>query len=68
MVEVYSRNVVSNFKYTIKAVTIFMSRIVLKRLNVFYKHLFRKMEKQLKCYAKLNADIDFLLHIVITLT
>ena len=50
MVEVYNRNVVSNFKYTIKAVTIFMSRIVLKRLNADHKLLFRKLEKDLKYY------------------
>ena len=60
MVEVYNRNVVSNFKYTIKAVTIFMSRIVLKRLNVNHKLLFKKLEKDLKYYTKLNADIQFL--------
>ena len=59
MVEVYNRNV-SNFKYTIKAVTIFMSRIVLKRLNADHKLLFRKLEKDLKYYTKLNADIQFL--------
>ena len=50
MVEVYNRNVVSNFKYTIKAVTIFISRIVLKRLNADHKLLFRKLEKDLKYY------------------
>ena len=50
MVEVYNRNV-SNFKYTIKAVTIFMSRIVLKRLNADHKVLFRKLEKDLKYYS-----------------
>ena len=50
MVEVYNRNVVSNFIYTIKAVTIFMSRIVLKRLNVDHKLLFSKLEKDLKYY------------------
>ena len=61
MVEVYNWNVVSNFKYTIKAVTIFMSRIVLKRLNVDHKLLFRKLEKDLKYYTKLNADIQLLL-------
>ena len=60
MVEVYNRNVVSNFKYTIKAVTIFMSRIILKRLNVDHKLLFKKLEKDLKYYTKLNADIQFL--------
>ena len=59
MVEVYNQNVVSNFKYTIKAVTIFMSRIVLKRLNVDHKLLFKKLEKDLKYYTKLNADIQF---------
>ena len=59
MVEVYNRNIVSNFKYTIKAVTIFMSIIVLKHLNVHHKLLFRKLEKDLKYYTKLNADIQF---------
>ena len=47
MVEVYNRNVVSNFKYIIKAVTILMSRIVLKRLNVDHKLLFRKSWKKI---------------------
>ena len=51
MVEVYNRNVVSNFRYTIKAVTIFMSRIVLKHLNVDHKLLFRKLEKDLEYYT-----------------
>ena len=51
MVEVYNRNVVSNFKYTIKAGTIFMSKIVLKRLND-HKLLFRKLEKDLKYYNR----------------
>ena len=59
MVEVYNRNVVSNFKYTIKVVTIFMARIVLQRLNADHKLLFRKLEKDLKYYTKLNADIQF---------
>ena len=52
MVEVYNRNVVSNFKYTIKAVTIFMSRIVLQCLNADHNFLFRKLEKDLKYYTK----------------
>ena len=56
MVEVYNLNVVSNFRYTIKAVTIFMSRIVLKRLNVDHKLLFRKLEKDLKYYTKSNCE------------
>ena len=61
MVEVYNRNVMSNFKYTIKAVTIFMSRIVLKSLNADHKLLFKKLEKDLKdFFTKLNADILFL--------
>ena len=36
-----------------------MSRIVLKRLNADYKFLFRKLEKDLKYYTKLNADFIF---------
>ena len=60
MVEVYNQNIVLNFKYTIKAVTIFMSRIILKRLNADHKLLFKKLEKDLKYYTKLNADIHFL--------
>ena len=52
MVEVYNRNVVSNFKYTITAVAIFKSRIVFKRLNVDHKLLFMKLEKDLKYYMK----------------
>ena len=59
MVDVYNRNVVSNFKYIIKAVTIFISRIVLKRLNADHKLLFRKLKKDLMYYTKLNADIQF---------
>ena len=66
MVEVYNRNVVCNFKYTIKAVTIVMSRIVLKRLNADHKLLFRKLEKDLKYYTKLNSDIQFLLLLLST--
>ena len=58
MVEVYNRNVVSNFKYTIKAVTIFISRIVLKRLNADHKLLFRKLEKDLKYYLLLYKLIQ----------
>ena len=65
MVEVYNRNVVSKFKYAIKAVTIFMSRIVLKRLNVDHKLLYMKLEKDLKYYTKLNTDIQFLKKIII---
>ena len=60
MVEVYNRDFVTNFKYTIKAVTVFMSRIVLKRLNVDHKLLFWKLEKDLKYYTKLNGDIHVL--------
>ena len=66
MVEVYNRNVVSNFKYTIKAVTIFMLRFVLKRLNADHKLLFRKLEKDITYYTKLNADVHFLCQFVCT--
>ena len=60
MVEVYNRNGVSNFKYTIKAVTIFMSRIVLKRRNADHKLLFRKLEKDLRYYNNNNNYIIYL--------
>ena len=36
-----------------------MSRIVLKRLNADHKLLFKKLEKYLEYYTKLNADIHF---------
>ena len=58
MVEVYNQNVVTDFKYTIKAVTIFMSRIVLKRLNADHKLLFRKLEK--KSYGVNALQLNFL--------
>ena len=36
-----------------------MSRIIVNKLNVLHKIIFRKPEKNLKCFIKLDADIKF---------
>ena len=56
MAKVCDRNVNVNFNYSIKAVVIFMSRIVVNKQSVFHKILFRMLEKDLKCFI----DIKFL--------
>ena len=37
-----------------------MSRIIVNKLSVLQKILFIKLEKNLKCFIKLDADIKFL--------
>ena len=37
-----------------------MSRIIVNKLSVLHKILFRKLEKNLNSFIKLDADIKFL--------
>ena len=60
MTAVCSRNVVINFKYTIKALIMFNSKIVLIRIDFERKCLFCKLEKDLMLFTKIYADIQFL--------
>ena len=60
MARVFGRNVNVNFNYCTKAVILFMSRIIVNKLSVLHKILFRKLKKNLKCFIKLDADIKFL--------
>ena len=59
MAKVCGRNVHVNFNYCSKAVVLFMSMIVVNKLRAFHTILFRKREKDLKYFIKLNVDIQF---------
>ena len=61
MAEVYGLNIVMNFKYTIYAVSIFMSRIILQKLET-HRSQFRNFEKEFKLWWQ-----RYLLHICKTL-
>ena len=60
MAKVCGQNINVNFNYCRKAVILFMSRIVVNKLSAVHKILFRKLENDLKCFIKLDADIQFL--------
>ena len=57
MAEVYRRKFV---KYTLTAVTLFYSGIILKKLTTENKTTFRKLEKSVKLSVKCDADIKFI--------
>ena len=50
MAKVCGRNINVNFNYCIKAVIHFMYKIVINKQTAFHKVLFRKLEKDLKCF------------------
>ena len=60
MTEVYRRKLALD-KYTpaLTAVTLFYSRIILKKLTTENKTTFRKLEKSVKFNVKCDADIKF---------
>ena len=60
MAEAYRRKLVLD-KYTLilTAVTLFYSRIILKKLTTENKTTFRKFEKSVKFSVKCDADIKF---------
>jgi len=68
MVTVDDRNVITlNTKFNIienlffsKAVILFFSRIILRKLDSLSKNIFRKVERNIKLNIKLNADSNFL--------
>ena len=64
MARVFGRNVNVNFNYCTKAVIFFMSRIIVNKLSVLHKILFRKLEKNLKCFIKLHGDIKFFINYI----
>jgi len=43
-----------------KAVTLFLSRIIISKIDIVSKTKFRKVERFMKLFTKLNADLDFL--------
>lgn len=47
------------FNRKIYAICVFYSRIVLKKLKNQPKNNFRELEKEIKHYYKIKADIDF---------
>ena len=51
---------------TLTAVTLFYSRIILKKLTTENKTTFRKLEKSVKFSVKCDADIKFINCIVIS--
>ena len=61
MTEVYRRKL-ALYKYTptLTAVTLFYSRIILKKLTTENKTTFRKLEKSVKFSVKCDADIKFI--------
>ena len=61
MAKVCGQKVNVNFNYCIKAIELFMSRIVVNKLSAFHKILFRKLENDLKCFIKLDADTQLFL-------
>jgi len=44
-----------------KAVTLFLSRIIIRKIDSVSKNKFRKVERLMKLSTKLNADLDFLI-------
>lgn len=60
MVSVENRNVMEKYFYTIKACCILFSRIIIKKLSISSKSVFRILEKFLLKYDKLYADLCFL--------
>ena len=60
MTEVYRRKfVLDKYTPTLTAVTLFYSRIILKKLTTENKTTFRKLEKSVKFSVKCDADIKF---------
>jgi len=65
MVTVDDRNVNLDFNietnlYLNKAIVQFYSRIIFTKLDSKSKIIFRKAERSLKSYIKINADLGFL--------
>ena len=60
MTEVYRRKLaLDKYTPTLTAVTLFYSRIILKKLTTENKTTFRKLEKSVKFSVKCDADIKF---------
>ena len=60
MTEVYRRKLaLDKYTPTLTAVTLFYSRIILKKLTTENKTIFRKLEKSVKFCVKCDADIKF---------
>ena len=58
MTEVYRRKLaLDKYTPTLTAVTLFYSRIILKKLTTENKTTFRKLEKSVKFSVKCDADI-----------
>ena len=63
MTEVYCRKLeLDKYTPTLTAVTLFYSRIILKKLTTENKTTFRKLEKSVKFSVKRDADIKFIKH------
>ena len=61
MTEVYRRKLaLDKYTLTLTAVTLFYSRISLKKLTTENKTTFRKLEKSVKFSVKCDADIKFI--------
>ena len=61
MTEVYRRKLaLDKYTPTLTAVTLFYSRIILKKLTTENKTIFRKLEKSVKFCVKCDADIKFI--------
>ena len=61
MTEVYRRKLaLDKYTPTLTAVTLFYSRIILKKLTTENKTTFRKLEKSVKFSVKCDADIKFI--------
>ena len=65
MTEVYRRKLaLDKYTPTLTAVTLFYSRIILKKLTTENKTTFRKLEKSVKFSVKCDADIKFMISTV----
>ena len=61
MTEVYRRKLaLDKYTPTLTAVTLFYSRIILKKLTTENKTTFRKLDKSVKFSVKCDADIKFI--------
>ena len=54
------RNFNVNFNFCNKSIILFMSKIVKYKLSTFRNISFRKLEKDLKCFIKLDVDTQYL--------
>ena len=61
MSNVLGRNVVNSQYIFINSITVFYSRIILRKIDLQTKQCFRNLEKSFQKCTKINADLQFLI-------